>query len=149
MAGFNVFAADSDEEGHRLPTSARQWTLALRRGKPRRLPPPDDGFEARLGRHERAMLDEQGACSAVGSPATVLAQMERFVERTGVDELMIASRIFDHDARVRSFEIAMGVWSSRGGRGSAPARPVAGPTSFVQPASIFGRKYTSAFSRRD
>ena len=45
MAGFNVFAAGTDEEGHRLRTSARQWTLALRRGKPGRLPPPDDGFE--------------------------------------------------------------------------------------------------------
>ena len=62
------------------------------------------------------MLDEQGACSAVGSPATVLQQMERFVERTGVDELIIASQIFDHEARVRSFEIAMNVWSSRPGR---------------------------------
>ena len=119
MAGFNVFAADTDEEGHRLRTSARQWTLALRRGRPRRLPPPDDGFEARLSSRERAMLDEQGACSAVGSPATVLGQMERFVERTGVDELMIASQIFDHDARVRSFEIAMEAWSGRAGRGSA------------------------------
>ena len=39
--------------------------------------------------------------------------MERFVERTGVDELMVNSMIFDHDARVRSFEIAMEVWSSR------------------------------------
>ena len=65
------------------------------------------------------MLDEHGACSAVGAPATVLAQMERFVERTGVDELMIASQIFDHDARVRSFEIAMEVWSSRPGHGTA------------------------------
>ena len=67
------------------------------------------------------MLDEQGACSAVGSPATVLGQMERFVERTGVDELMIASMIFDHDARVRSFEIAMEVWSGRTARGTASA----------------------------
>ena len=118
MAGFNVFAAETDEEGHRLRTSARQWTLALRRGGPRRLAPPDDGFESRLSRPERAMLDENGACSAVGAPATVLGQMERFVERTGVDELMIASQIFDHDARVRSFEIAMEVWSSRPGQGN-------------------------------
>ena len=43
------------------------------------------------------------------------------MERTGVDELMIASQIFDHDARVRSFEIAMEAWSSRAGRGNAPA----------------------------
>ncbi len=113
MAGFNVFAAETDEDGLRLRTSARKSTLWLRRGEPRPLPPPDDEFEPRLSRHERAMLDEQGACSAVGSPATVLEQMERFVERTGVDELMIASQIFDHDARVRSFEITMEVWSSR------------------------------------
>ena len=113
MAGFNVFAAETDEEGHRLRSSARQSTLSLRRGRPGRLPPPDDAFEARLSAHERAMLDEQGACSAVGSPATVLGQMERFVERTGVDELMVNSMIFDHDARVHSFEIAMEVWSSR------------------------------------
>ena len=84
-------------------------------------PPPDDGFEARLGGHERAMLDEHGACSAFGAPVTVLGQMERFVERTGVDELMIASQIFDHDARVRSFEIAMEAWSSRARQGSASA----------------------------
>ena len=120
MAGFNVFAAETDQEGHRLRSSARQWTLALRRGKPRRLPPPDDEFEARLGPHERAMLDEQGACSAAGAPETVLGQMERFVERTGVDELMIASQIFDHDARARSFEIAMDVWANRTGRRSVP-----------------------------
>ena len=118
MAGFNVFAAETDEEGHRLRSSARQVTLALRRGRPSCLPPPDDGFESRLNCQERAMLDEQGACTAVGSSATVLGQMERFVERTGVDELMIASMIFDHGARVRSFEIAMERWSSRNDRKS-------------------------------
>ena len=113
MAGFNVFAAETDEEARRLRTSARKSTLWLRRGRPRPLPPPDDGFEDGLAPHERRMLDEQGACSAVGSPAAVLRQMEEFVDRTGVDELMIASQIFDHEARVRSFEIAMDVWSSR------------------------------------
>lgn len=121
MAGFNVFAAETDEEGHRLRSSARQWTLALRRGRPRRLSPPDGEFESRLSPPERAMLDEHGACSAVGSPATVLGQMERFVEQTGVDELMIAAQIFDHDARVRSFEIAMEVWSTRREQENAPA----------------------------
>lgn len=113
MAGFNVFAADSDEEGHRLRTSARKSTLWLRTGQPRPLPPPDDGFESSLSPPERAMLDEQGACSAVGAPDTVLAQMTAFVQRTGVDELMLASQIFEHDARVRSLEIAMAVWKRR------------------------------------
>ena len=113
MAGFNVFAADTDEEAHRLRTSARKSTLWLRQGRPRPLPPPDDEFEEGLSSLERRMLDEQGACSAVGSPATVLRQMEEFAVRTGVDELMLASQIFDHAARVRSFEIAMDIWSGR------------------------------------
>ena len=113
MAGFNVFAAATDEEGHRLRTSARKATLWLRRGDPQPLPPPDDEFEHTLSTPERMMLDEQGACSAVGAPETVLGQMEQFVERTGVNELMLAAQIFDHEARVRSFEIAMEVWSGR------------------------------------
>ena len=121
MAGFNVFAADTDEEAHLLRTSARKATLWLRRGRPRPLPPPDDEFERGLSPHERRMLDEQGACSAVGAPNTVLRQMEGFVARTGVDELMLASQVFDHAARVRSFEIAMDVWSSRRPATSASA----------------------------
>ena len=121
MAGFNVFAATTDEEARRLRTSARKSTLWLRRGRPRPLPPPDDELEDRLSASERSMLDEQGACSAVGSPAAVGEQMERFAARTGVDELMISSQIFDHDARVRSFEIAMDVWSGRVGRRPLPA----------------------------
>ena len=113
MAGFNVFAAQSDEEGHFLRTSARQSTLFLRMGRPRALPPPDADFERRLAPSERYMLDQQGACSAVGAPETVLAQMRDFVNRTGVDELMITSQIYDHAKRLRSFEIAMSVWAKR------------------------------------
>ena len=111
MAGFNVFAADTEEEARLLRTSARQATLSLRTGQPRPLPPPDPTFEANLGSHERAMLDAQGVCSAVGAPDTVRRQMKEFTQRTGVDELMIASQVFDHRARLRSFEIAMQAWT--------------------------------------
>jgi alkanesulfonate monooxygenase SsuD/methylene tetrahydromethanopterin reductase-like flavin-dependent oxidoreductase (luciferase family) len=45
------------------------------------------------------------SCSAIGSPATVSAQMKAFIERTGADELMVTSQIFDHAARLRSYEI--------------------------------------------
>ena len=121
MAGFNVFAADTDEEARLLRTSARMSTLWLRQGRPRPLPPPDPGFEAGLSPLERRMLDEQGACSAVGAPAAVLRQLEEFVERTGVDELMLASQVFDHGARIRSFEIAMEVWSRRTGAAATAA----------------------------
>jgi luciferase family oxidoreductase group 1 len=123
MAGFNVFAAQSDEAAALLRTSARKATLMLRRGQPRPLPPPDPDFEAGLGPAERAMLDAQGACSAVGAPDTVLVQMKAFVQRTGVDELIINGQIHDHAARLESFRIAMQVWS---GREQAGARAAVG-----------------------
>ena len=59
------------------------------------------------------MLDEHGACSAVGAPENVLEQMKEFVRLTQVDELMLAAQIYDHKARLRSFEIAMSVWRDR------------------------------------
>ena len=126
MAGFNVFAADTDEEGRRLRSSSRKSTLSLRLGQPRPLPPPDPEFETSLAPTERAMLDAQGACSAVGSPDSVLAQMRAFVARTGVDELMLNAQIFDHAARLKSFEIAMRVWSRSMGAAPEPARTDAG-----------------------
>jgi alkanesulfonate monooxygenase SsuD/methylene tetrahydromethanopterin reductase-like flavin-dependent oxidoreductase (luciferase family) len=51
------------------------------------------------------MLDGVLSCSAIGSPATVSAQLKSFIERTGADELMVTSQIFDHAARLRSYEI--------------------------------------------
>jgi luciferase family oxidoreductase group 1 len=105
MLGLNVFAADTDDEARRLSTSQHQAFVALRRGRPIQLPPPSDDFDAQLMPLERAMLDEALACTIVGSPSAVRRGIEAFVEHTGADELMIASQIFDFDARLRSYEI--------------------------------------------
>jgi len=105
MLGFNVFAADTDEEGRLLMTSVQQSFLNLRRGEPGRLPPPDATLLARLTPPERHMLDEALACSTAGAPATVLTALEQFVSRTDADEIMVTSHIFDHAKRLRSFEI--------------------------------------------
>ena len=109
MLGFNVFAADTDEEASLLMTSVKQSFLNLRRGDPGRLPPPDAGFEKRIMLPERRMLDEALACSIAGSPQTVLRGLEDFTERTGADEIMITSHIFDHAKRLHSFEITADV----------------------------------------
>ena len=126
MAGFNVFAANTDEEGHLLRTSARKATLSLRIGRPCPLPPPDPHFETNLSVYERTMLDAQGACSAVGSAEIVQRQMQDFVDKTEVDELMIAAQIFDHHARLRSFEIAQSIWSSHTSKPKASLRTAVG-----------------------
>jgi luciferase family oxidoreductase group 1 len=105
MLGFNVFAADTDEEAALLFTSLQQAFVNLRRGMPGRLPPPVAGFAERLSPAERAMIAQALACSAVGSPETVRRGLESFIARTGADELIITSQIFDHAARLKSFEI--------------------------------------------
>ncbi|HWI81296.1 LLM class flavin-dependent oxidoreductase [Ramlibacter sp.] len=106
MLGYNVFAADSDEQARVLATSAQQAIVNLRSGRPGRLPPPRPGYREQAGPAERAILDSVQACAAIGSPDTVLAALRAFLERTGADELMIACQMFDHRARLRSYEIA-------------------------------------------
>ncbi len=106
MLGFNVFAADTDEEARLLATSIQQAFVNLRTGRPAQLPPPQPGFMEQLPAAARAMLDEALSCSAIGAPATVRAALAAFIARTGADELMITSQVFDHEARLRSFEIA-------------------------------------------
>ncbi len=106
MLGFNVFAADTQEEAALCATSMQQAFVNLRSGRPAKLPPPLEGYPERVGPQERALLDSVLSCSAIGSPDTVHQALQAFVQRTGADELMIASQIFDHGQRLRSFEIA-------------------------------------------
>ena len=105
MLGFNVFAADSDEEGELLATSLMQAFVALRSGNPGKLKPPLAGYADTLPLEFRAMLRSVLSSSAIGSPATVRAATEAFVARTGADELMVTSQIFDHQARLRSYQL--------------------------------------------
>ena len=105
MLGFNVFAAATDQEARLLFTSLQQAFVNLRRGMPGRLPPPVAGFEEQLSPAERAMIAQALSSSAVGSPETVRRAVDAFVARTGADELIVTSQIFDHDARLKSFEI--------------------------------------------
>jgi luciferase family oxidoreductase group 1 len=106
MLGFNVFAADTDEEAVWRASSMQQAFVARRSGRPRQLPPPVEGYLSQIGPQERALIDTVLPCAAIGSPATVRAGLQAFIERTGADELMITSQIFDHAARLRSYEIA-------------------------------------------
>ena len=105
MAGFNVFAADTPEEAELLASSQQQAFVALRTGNPRQLPPPVAGYRDSLGVQGAAILDHVLQCSAVGTPDTVAAGIAAFVARTGVDEVMIASSIFDHEARKHSLTL--------------------------------------------
>jgi luciferase family oxidoreductase group 1 len=112
MLGYNVFAADSDEEAALLATSMQQAFVNLRSGRPAQLPAPVPGYYEQVGPAERALLDGVLACTAIGSPAVVRDKMAAFIERTGADELMITSQMFDHQHRRRSYELTAGVRAS-------------------------------------
>jgi luciferase family oxidoreductase group 1 len=105
MLGVNVFAADSDEEARALASSAQQSFLNLRRGEPQPLPPPQPGFLDTLTTAEREELNRVLSASVVGSPDAVRRGLDAFIARTAADELMIAAHVYDHAARLRSFEL--------------------------------------------
>jgi luciferase family oxidoreductase group 1 len=107
MLGLNVVAAETDAEARRLFTSLQQAFLNLRTGRPAPLPQPVDDIEARF---VAAGMDTamQGALktAVVGDPQAVRAGLEAFVDKHRPDEIMVTAQIYDHAARVRSFEIA-------------------------------------------
>jgi luciferase family oxidoreductase group 1 len=105
MAAVAVFAAETDREAARLFTSLQQSFVNLRRGTPGPLPPPVDSMDGQWSPLEQAGLDHAFGEAIVGSRDTVKKGLESFLERTGLDEVMVTAAIFDQRARLRSFEI--------------------------------------------
>jgi len=114
MVGVNAVAADTDEEARRLFTSVQQAFLNLVRGTPGLLPPPVESMDGLWSPAEQAQVERMTAVSAVGSPGAVRQALEAVVESTGADELILAGQLYDHAARLRSFELVAGE------RGSSP-----------------------------
>jgi len=110
MACINVYAAETDAEAERLFTSLEQAFLALRMGRPGQLPPPIDPAErAAFPPAANDMLRQVFRYAVVGGPKTVQKGVTEFLRATQVDELMATAMIFEHAARLRSFEILAAV----------------------------------------
>jgi luciferase family oxidoreductase group 1 len=124
MACTAVFAANTDDEARRLFTSLQQSFVSLRRGQPGPLPPPVKSMDGLWSAAEQAMVEHSFREAVVGSPETVRRGIEAFLERTGVDELMITAAIHDHGARVGSFERVAEIRNSMAKR-VADSNPVA------------------------
>jgi luciferase family oxidoreductase group 1 len=114
MAAVAVFAADTDQSAARLFTSLQQSFVTLRRGQPGPLPPPVDSMEGKWNDAEKYGVSQAFREAIVGSPATVKKGIAAFVSRTGIDELMMTASIYDHGARLRSFELAAQAASGAG-----------------------------------
>jgi luciferase family oxidoreductase group 1 len=105
MMGINVVAADTDAEARRLFTTVQQAFTNIFRDTRGLVPRPLDDIDAYWTPQEKEAVSGMLRYSLVGSPATVRAGLEDLVAGIGPDEVMVVSHIFDHAARVRSYEI--------------------------------------------
>ena len=105
IVGCNVIAADSEAEARRLFTSPQQSFANLLRGARGQLQPPIDDIESYWSPAEKAQASRMLACAFVGTGPTVAEGLRAFLAETKADELIVAAAIYDHEARLRSYEI--------------------------------------------
>ncbi|WP_182334124.1 LLM class flavin-dependent oxidoreductase [Stenotrophomonas acidaminiphila] len=113
ILALNVVASESEAQSRRLFTTQQQAFVNLRRGRPGRIPPPVDDIEAFWEPHEKAGVERVLACTVLGDPEQVGEGLAAFAARHRPDEMMLTANIFDHAARLRSFELAMQAWQAR------------------------------------
>ncbi|WP_079529162.1 LLM class flavin-dependent oxidoreductase [Halobacillus hunanensis] len=105
MLGVNVVAADTDEEAEYLATTLQQQFLNIIRNRETPLQPPVENMDEIWTEYEKASLQQQLGATIIGSKETVKRKLQSFIEETAADELMITSQIYDHQKRLRSYEI--------------------------------------------
>jgi luciferase family oxidoreductase group 1 len=105
MVAANVVVADTDADARRLFTSVQQSFTNLVRGTRGRLPPPIDDIDGYWSPTEKAQASRMLACSFVGSKDAVRDGLRKFIARTGADEVIVAAALYDHEARLRSYEL--------------------------------------------
>ena len=109
MAGVNVVLAETDDEAKHLFTTLQMRFADMFRGARGLLKPPIDDIETYWSAAEKIQASRMLTCSFVGSPKTVRAGLLEFLERTGVDELMVATAVYDHKAQLKSYELLAGL----------------------------------------
>jgi luciferase family oxidoreductase group 1 len=111
MVAAHAVAARDTPSAQRLFTSAQQSFTNLLRGKPGKLPAPIDDIESYWSTEEKRQAESMLSCAAVGDPATASRRLRALAERTAADELMIVAAIYDHGARLRSYELLAEAWA--------------------------------------
>lgn len=105
MSCVNVVAADTDQEAERLSTSLKRLFMGIVTGKRALLQPPIDNMDEIWDEMEEAAVNQMLAVSFIGGTEKISAQLQSFVAQTQVDEIMVTSHIYDHQARLKSYQI--------------------------------------------
>ncbi|MEO8795807.1 MAG: LLM class flavin-dependent oxidoreductase [Daejeonella sp.] len=102
---INVVAAETDQEANYLATSMKRLFLGIITGKRRKMQPPIESMDGIWKDYEQAAVEQMLACSFFGGPDKIKQEIQAFADETGVDELMVTSHIYDHQARLKSYQI--------------------------------------------
>ncbi|MFU1793691.1 LLM class flavin-dependent oxidoreductase [Paenibacillus azoreducens] len=106
MIGVNVIVAETDEEANWLATSQEQQFLSILRGEGGKLKPPVDHIDRLWSAEEKAIIrSKMLRYGARGSADTVRNKLSAILKETGADELIVAAPVYDHQARLRSYEL--------------------------------------------
>ncbi|HEX5842924.1 MAG TPA: LLM class flavin-dependent oxidoreductase [Pseudomonas sp.] len=109
MVGVPLIAAPTDEEAEFLATTAYQRVLALMRGQSLVLRPPVASMAGLWQPHEQQAVGDFLGLAVIGGPEKVRARLEILLEQTGADELIFTGDLYQHEHRLRSFEILAGL----------------------------------------
>lgn len=110
LACVNVIAADSDKEAHFLATSLYQLATGIIYGSTKPLKPPVDNMDEIWSEYEKAAILQMMTYTFIGSQEKLKGKLQTFLDETQVDEIMVTSHIFEHEARVRSYGIIKNIW---------------------------------------
>ncbi len=105
MVAVAVICAQDDERGRYLAGPSRLSMARLRSGRPTRLPSPEEAAAHRYTPGEEASVSSLSGSAVIGGPETVRRGLEDLAGRTGADELMLTTNVYDHADRLRSFEL--------------------------------------------
>ena len=109
MVGVNVIAADTTEEATQLFTSLQMRFADMARGSRGLMQPPIADIEDYWSGPEKIQAQRMLACSFVGSQKSLRLQLNDFIAKTGAEELLVATAVYDHQARMKSYELLAGV----------------------------------------
>ena len=114
LACINVITADSNEKAQHLATSFYQLALGMVRNKRRPLPPPIDSMDDVWSEAEKAAIQQMMRYSFVGDTKTVNEGLQLFTNKTNVNEIMVASHIYNLDDKLRCYELIAPLFKSAG-----------------------------------
>jgi luciferase family oxidoreductase group 1 len=105
ILAVSVICAETNEHAEDLASSMQLAWVRMRSGTPRPLPSPKEAMNYSYDPAERRLADVYRSMQVIGDPPAVRARIEELAQHTVADEVMVTTNVYDHDERLRSYEL--------------------------------------------